>query len=92
MQLRPGGAKHGVKAFSALSNTQAHAFAADHLKSAPLGSGHVHLMNRSNVHAPSQTNHISISGVTDPETAMRDLGWHQKRLWSGLTPHESPHF
>jgi hypothetical protein len=59
--------------------------AADHLKTTPMGAGHTHLMNHSNVHAPSQHNNITIHGVTDPETAMRDLGWHQKRLWSGLT-------
>jgi len=61
------------------------ASAADHLKTTPMGAGHQHLMNRSSVHAPSQTNNITIHGVTDTETAMRDLGWHQKRLWSGLT-------
>jgi hypothetical protein len=61
------------------------ASAADHLKTAPMGAGHQHLMNRSNVHAPTMNSNITIHGVTDPESAMRDLGWHQKRLWSGLT-------
>jgi len=58
---------------------------ADHLKTTPMGAGHQHLMNHSNVHAPTMHSNITIHGVTDPESAMRDLGWHQKRLWSGLT-------
>ena len=81
-----GGVKHGVdKAFKSLSNTPAHAFAADHLRTTPLGVGHTHLMNRSNVHVPTMHSNITIHGVTDPEAASRDIGWHQKRLWSGLT-------
>jgi hypothetical protein len=94
--IRKGLGGPGVRAKDALKNSPlsdhvaAKAFdmrasAADHLKTTPMGAGHTHLMNHSNVHAPSQTNHISISGVSDPEAAMRDLGWHQKRLWSGLT-------
>jgi hypothetical protein len=88
--IRKGLGGPGVRAKDALKNTPlsdhaGHAFAADHLKTTPMGAGHTHLMNHSNVHAPSQHNNITIHGVTDPETAMRDLGWHQKRLWSGLT-------
>jgi len=81
-----GGAEHGAsKAFSALSSSHGHAFAADHLKTTPMGAGHQHLMNRSNVHAPTMHSTINIHGVNDSEAIGREAGFHQKRLWSGLT-------